>query len=85
MTQKLTVGLGVLVAAMAISAGQARPAPEPLNPAESADTRYCMKVGPLTGSLVETTRCWTRQQWAEQGVDLDKEWPKEGVGILRRS
>ena len=34
-----------------------------------------------TGSLVETVQCWTRAQWVEQGVDVDKAWAKEGVAI----
>ena len=61
-------------------------------PAGSADTRYCLRVGPYTGSRLETVQCWTRQQWAEQCdqddwpwvrqcVDVDKEWAKEGVGV----
>lgn len=49
---------------------------------DSAWTRYCMKVEPITGSRVETVECWTRAEWAEQGVDLDKDWAKEGVSII---
>jgi hypothetical protein len=45
-------------------------------------TRYCMRVGPLTGSNVETVQCWTRAEWADQGVDVDREWAKEGVGVI---
>jgi hypothetical protein len=55
----------------------ATPAP-PGTPA----TRYCMRVGPLTGSNVETVQCWTRAEWADQGVDVDREWAKEGVGVI---
>jgi hypothetical protein len=42
-----------------------------------------MHLEPFTGSLIETTRCWTRAQWAEQGVDVDKEWSKEGVAVIK--
>ena len=50
-------------------------------PAAGPDAKYCMRVEAATGSLVETVRCWTRAQWAEQGVDVDKEWAKEGLSI----
>jgi hypothetical protein len=42
-----------------------------------------MHVEPVTGSLVETVQCWTRAEWAEQDVDVDREWAKEGVAVLR--
>ncbi|WP_156029737.1 hypothetical protein [Sphingomonas sp. URHD0057] len=58
------------------------PATTATAPAGTADTRYCMHVDPNTGSLVETTECWTRAEWAEQGVDVDKEWAREGVRVL---
>lgn len=51
-------------------------------PSGTAETRYCMRVGPLTGNLVETIECWTRAEWADQGVDVDKEWSKEGVRTI---
>lgn len=52
-------------------------------PSAPADARYCMRVAPATGSLVELVRCWTRREWTEQGVDVDKEWAKEGIAIKR--
>ena len=73
----------LIVTASPISAVHAKPAPAPIDPATSADARFCMRVGPWTGTNIERTRCWTRQQWADQGVDLEKEWPREGVRILR--
>jgi hypothetical protein len=51
-------------------------------PAAPPDARYCMKVDPITGSLIETVQCWTRDQWADQGVDVDKEWAKNGVRVV---
>jgi hypothetical protein len=51
-------------------------------PAAGPDARYCLRVAPATGSLVERVRCWTREQWVEQGVDVDREWAKEGVTVL---
>jgi hypothetical protein len=77
----LSLALALSLASLS-SAAIAGPELPPIDPSASADTRYCMKVGPLTGSNVERVRCWTRQQWADQGVDLDKEWADEGVKIL---
>lgn len=58
-------------------------------PTAGPGARYCMRVAPATGSLVEVVRCWTREKWADQGVDVDKEWAKEGVSVrfdgMRRS
>ncbi len=78
----------LMVAALAITAAvQPMPAtgPEPgmTAPAAGASARYCMRVERITGSRVEPVRCWTRQMWAEQGVDVDKDWAKEGVAVLR--
>ena len=50
-------------------------------PAGGPDTRYCMKVEPVTGSRVERTMCMTRSEWERQGVDLDADWPDEGVRV----
>jgi len=72
-----------LTAASPFSAASADPVlPQPA-PADSPGARYCMRVGPLTGNLAETVQCWTRAEWAEQGVDVDKDWSKEGVAVLR--
>ncbi len=57
--------------------------PERAAPTAGADDRYCLRVGPVTGSLIEIVRCWTREKWAEQGVDVDEAWDKNGVGIKR--
>ena len=51
-------------------------------PTGTAETRYCMRVEASTGSRIEAVRCWTREQWAVQGVDLDKDWPEEGVRTI---
>ena len=55
---------------------------EPMAPAGGPETRYCMRVEAATGSRIERIWCWTREQWAEQEVDLDAEWAKEGVRVL---
>jgi len=51
-------------------------------PAGTAETRYCMRVEALTGSRIEPIVCWTRAEWNEQGVDVDKDWPREGVRVI---
>ncbi len=83
----LVVAVGMIVAISPAAAVQ--PDSSPIvptatgsAPAGSPGTRYCIRVDPNTGSNVETIRCWTREQWAEQGVDVDKVWAKEGVRTL---
>lgn len=44
--------------------------------------RYCLRVEPQTGSRIESVECWTRAEWADADVDVDKEWAKEGVRVL---
>lgn len=51
-------------------------------PEAGPEARYCLRVEPVTGTLVERVRCWTRRQWTEQGVDVDKEWAREGVTVI---
>ena len=68
------LGLAVFIP----SAALAQPAPAPEG---TAATRYCMRVT-LTGHVIEPIRCWTRDQWAEQGVDVDREWAREGVKVI---
>lgn len=51
-------------------------------PAAPAEARYCLRVEPHTGTRLESVECWTREEWAEAEVDVDKEWAKEGVRVL---
>lgn len=51
-------------------------------PAAGPEARYCLRVAADTGTLIERVRCWTRRQWIDQGVDVDKEWAKEGVAVV---
>jgi hypothetical protein len=77
----LVAALGMIVATP-IAATQPEEMPVAGAPAAGPGARYCMKVDPLTGSNIETIKCWTREKWAEQGVDVDKEWAKEGVRVI---
>jgi len=79
----LAVALGVIAAASQVSAASPERTAMRPDPSDSADTRYCLRVEPATGSRLEFVRCWTRAEWTEQGVDVDKEWDKEGVSIIR--
>jgi hypothetical protein len=51
-------------------------------PAAGPEARYCLRVAADTGTLIERVRCWTRRQWTDQGVDVDKEWAREGVTVI---
>ena len=58
------------------------PTPATGAPAGGPQTLYCMHVDPITGSLVQTVQCWTREEWADQGVDVDREWARNGVRVI---
>jgi hypothetical protein len=81
--RKLAAAFGLIVGAA--SPALAQPAdrdPMAGAPAAGPEARYCLRVEPITGTLVERVRCWTREQWVEQGVDVDKEWAREGVSVI---
>ena len=80
MAIRMLLGFAALALTSVATAGTPSDSP---SPSDDVATRYCMKVEPLTGSRLETVECWTRAEWAEQGVDVDKDWPKEGVEIRR--
>jgi len=72
----------VMVAVAAPAFGTtAQPSSMSQAPAGTPQTKYCMRVDPITGSLVQTVQCWTREEWAEQGVDVDREWAKNGINV----
>ncbi len=79
--KELAVALGMIIAASPVSASNPDPNQTTTAPEASADAKYCLRVGPLTGSNIETVRCWTREKWAYQGVDVDKAWAKDGVAV----
>jgi hypothetical protein len=80
---KLAAAFSLVV--VAASPGLAQPADGDAMagaPAAGPDARYCLRVEPVTGTRVERIRCWTRERWAELGVDVDKEWAREGVRVI---
>ena len=80
--KELAVALSLIAATSPVSASNPKPIPMTPAPTGSADTLYCMRVEPVTGSRIETVECWTRREWAYQGVDVDKDWAKEGVRVI---
>jgi hypothetical protein len=80
--RQLAVALGLLVAAPPASAGTQDTIPTSVAPAGTPDTKYCMRIEAVTGSRLEELKCWTRAEWAEQGVDVDRDWAKEGVRTI---
>lgn len=74
----LVVALTVMTAALPAAPGDA----PGVAPAGTPTTRYCLRVDPVTGSRIETIQCWTRDEWTDQGVDVDQEWAQNGVRVL---
>ena len=78
----LIVALGMATAASPLSATQPEPDPASMAPTAGPDARYCLRIEAVTGTRLEEVKCWTRQEWAEQEVDVDKEWAEEGVAVI---
>jgi hypothetical protein len=78
----LAAAFGLIIMASPVSASTVEQVSNAPAPAGTAETQYCLHVGPVTGSIAETVQCWTRDEWADQGVDVDKEWSKEGVRVI---
>jgi hypothetical protein len=77
----LIVALGMVAAASPLSAATQQ-GPGTLPPPGGPNTEYCMWVEPITGSRLETVQCYTREEWAEGGVNVDVDWPKYGVALV---
>ena len=77
--------LGLIAAAAPAGAAIHDPGSPTGAPAGGPDTLYCMRIEAVTGTRLEEVKCWTRAEWAEQGVDLDKDWATEGVSVRERA
>ena len=77
----LVIALGMLAAVSPAAASIQDPAPTTGAPPGTPDTLYCMRIEAIASRL-EKVKCWTRQEWAENEVDVDKDWAKEGVAII---
>ena len=73
------VALGLMLAASQPQVGDTATTGAP---AGDANTRYCLRVDPITGSRMETIQCRTREDWALLEVDVDREWAENGVRVL---
>ena len=71
-----------VIAASAASASIQDMPPGAGAPPGDSDTLYCMWIEPIIGSRIEEVKCWTREEWAQNEVDVDAEWAKEGVAII---
>ena len=80
--KSLLIASSAILAASTATASQPDPRQMPTAPPGTPETRYCMRIEAVTGTRLESVKCWTRQEWAEQGVDVDKDWPKEGVAVI---
>ena len=85
--KELVLALGMIAAASPVSATVQEPMPQDPTltlgaPAGPPGTRYCMRIEAITGSRLEELKCWTREEWAERGVDVDKDWAEEGVRVI---
>jgi len=80
--RELAIALGMVVVTSPVSATNPEPTPTTGAPTASANAKYCLRIEAITGSRLEKVRCWTRQEWAENGVDVDQEWAKEGVAVI---
>jgi hypothetical protein len=76
------VGLSMIVAAAPALASQPEPRPATGAPLAGPNAEYCMHIEAITGTRIEEVKCWTRQEWAEQGVDVDRDWAREGVRVI---
>jgi len=81
MTITKVLAAALTIAASPVMASQST-APTEGAPPAPADALYCMRVEAHTGSRIETVECWTRDEWAEGGVDVDQDWAKEGVKVI---
>jgi hypothetical protein len=81
--RKLAAALSLIVAlASPLLAHPVERDPGIAAPAAGPHARYCLRVEPITGTRLGGVRCWTRQEWAVLGLDVDKEWAKEGVRVI---
>ena len=80
--KELAAALALLAAASPVPAAIHEPGTPTGAPAGTPDTLYCMHIEAVTGTRLEEVKCWTRAEWAENGVDVDKDWAREGVSVI---
>ena len=80
--KQLVLALSMIVATSPVWATQQEPVRASVAPAGTPETKYCLRVDPLTGSHMETIQCRTRYDWAMLDVDVDAEWAQNGVRVI---
>jgi hypothetical protein len=82
MAHKALIGaLATVLAASPLAANVSQPEGTPGAPPGGPDTKYCLRVEPITGSHIPSIACLTREEWAEGNVNVDLVWAEDGVGI----
>ena len=82
MHKGLIAVLGIIVAASPVAASQPDLTPATGAPPGTPATRYCLRVEPSPAAASRRSNAGPANEWADQGVDVDKEWAKEGVRVL---
>jgi hypothetical protein len=76
-----TMAMALFVAAATPAMATQTPMVDGAPPAPE-NALYCLKMEPITGTRIGSVLCWTRQQWADNDVDLDKAWAEDGVEVI---
>ena len=75
----------MIAGAMPVSASQSEPSDDAVisgAPDAPEGALYCLKMEPITGTRIGSILCWTRQEWADNDVDLDEAWAEDGVKVI---
>ena len=72
----------MVVGAAPVSASQSDDVTIARAPEASDGALFCLRVEAVTGTRLESVECWTRDEWADQDVDVDAEWAAEGVRVV---
>ena len=51
-------------------------------PPAAENALYCLKMEPITGTRIGSILCWTRQEWADNDIDIDEVWAEDGVEVI---
>lgn len=78
----LVLALGMVGAAVPLSATAFDPSIGYGAPAGTPATLYCLRTEPITGTKIGRIECLTREQWADGEVDVDEAWAKDGVRTI---
>ena len=75
----------MIAGAMPVSASQSEPSDDAVisgAPDAPEGALYCLKMEPITGTRIGSILCWTKQEWADNDVDLDEAWAEDGVKVI---